>query len=93
MVLKGSRIVSIIIIFTVHFMSIELTLMQQNLYRNFIWENIDPDELIQNERLVKFYVDCVVVGAKCPPDGFDLRSRFNFFIIIIYYYYFCILII
>ncbi|KAK0092953.1 hypothetical protein PV326_000249 [Microctonus aethiopoides] len=70
MVLKGSRIVSIIIIFTVHFMSIELTSMQQNLYRNFLWENINPEKLGRDYTRSVSYKLCKMFK---PSDKFDKK--------------------
>ncbi|RZC39464.1 OS-D domain containing protein [Asbolus verrucosus] len=37
-------------------------------------ENIDVDEIIKNDRLVKSYIDCILEKGKCTPEGEKLRK-------------------
>ncbi|RZC40608.1 OS-D domain containing protein [Asbolus verrucosus] len=37
-------------------------------------ENIDVDQIIQNDRLMKNYVDCLLEKGKCTPEGEQLKK-------------------
>nr|XP_022911056.1 uncharacterized protein LOC111422079 [Onthophagus taurus] len=39
------------------------------------YDNIDIDEVIKNERLVKRYVECLLETGACTPDGLELRNN------------------
>lgn len=41
------------------------------------YDNVDIEEVIKNERLLKNYVDCLLEKGHCTPDGIELRSEFN----------------
>lgn len=38
------------------------------------YDNVDLDEIVQNERLLKNYVDCLLERGRCTPDGLELKS-------------------
>ncbi|XP_014277113.1 ejaculatory bulb-specific protein 3 [Halyomorpha halys] len=39
------------------------------------YDNIDIDEILNNERLYKKYIDCVMDKGTCTPDGKELRKN------------------
>lgn len=39
------------------------------------YDNIDLDEIIHNDRLLKNYVDCLLDKGRCTPDGLELKSK------------------
>lgn len=39
------------------------------------YDNIDLDEIIHNDRLLKNYVDCLLEKGRCTPDGLELKSK------------------
>lgn len=39
------------------------------------YDNIDLDEIIHNDRLLKNYVDCLLEKGRCTPDGLELKSE------------------
>lgn len=39
------------------------------------YDNVDIEEVISNERLLKRYVQCLLDEAPCTPDGSVLRSK------------------
>lgn len=39
------------------------------------YDNIDLDEILSNDRLLKNYFDCIMDRGKCTPDGQELRSK------------------
>nr|UYB94427.1 chemosensory protein 3 [Lytta caraganae] len=39
------------------------------------YDNIDLDELVKNERLLKSYVDCLLDKGPCTPDGLELKRN------------------
>nr|QUP79552.1 chemosensory protein 6 [Monochamus saltuarius] len=39
------------------------------------YDNIDLDEIIHNERLLKNYVDCLLEKGRCTPDGLELKKN------------------
>lgn len=45
------------------------------------YDNVDLDEIVKNERLLRAYVDCLLGTKKCTKDGEELKSKFNFEII------------
>lgn len=56
---------------------------------NSKYDNFDVDTLIDNDRLLKAYVNCFLDKGRCTPEGADFKSKsfyFNIFFII-----FCIL--
>lgn len=39
------------------------------------YDNIDIDEILKSDRLLKNYIDCVMDRGKCTPDGTELKSK------------------
>ncbi|CAH1395237.1 unnamed protein product [Nezara viridula] len=39
------------------------------------YDNIDIDEILNNDRLYKKYIDCVMDRGDCTPDGKELRKN------------------
>ncbi|XP_067003792.2 ejaculatory bulb-specific protein 3 [Anabrus simplex] len=41
------------------------------------WDNIDLDEILRNDRLLKKYVDCLLADTDrgCTPDGKELKKN------------------
>lgn len=41
------------------------------------YDNIDVDQILHNERLLRRYVDCLLdkPNAKCPPEAVELKSK------------------
>lgn len=40
------------------------------------YDNIDLDEILNSDRLLKNYFECVMERGKCTPDGNELKSKF-----------------
>lgn len=40
------------------------------------YDNIDLDSILQNDRLVKNYVDCFLERGKCTKEGSILKCKF-----------------
>lgn len=40
------------------------------------YDNIDLDQILKNDRLMKNYVDCLLEKGRCTPDGQELKSKF-----------------
>lgn len=38
------------------------------------WDNINVDEIMESERLMKAYVDCLLDRGRCTPDGKALKE-------------------
>ena len=38
------------------------------------YDNIDLDEIIKNDRLMKNYVNCLLDKGNCSPDGAELKK-------------------
>lgn len=53
------------------------------------YDNIDLEELVKNERLLKSYVDCLMDKGSCSPDGQELKSKPIYSSFIISYLIFC----
>lgn len=43
------------------------------------YDNVDIDEILKNDRLLKRYVDCLLDEAPCTPDGAELKSKLFIF--------------
>ncbi|KAG5326591.1 PEB3 protein, partial [Acromyrmex heyeri] len=43
------------------------------------FDNVDVDQIIQNERLLKRYVDCLLdkPDVRCPPEAVELRKHID----------------
>lgn len=41
------------------------------------YDNIDLDEIIKSDRLLKNYVNCLLGKGKCTPDGLELKRKLN----------------
>lgn len=39
------------------------------------YDNVDVDEIIKSDRLLKNYVQCLLEKGKCTPDGAELKSK------------------
>nr|AWT23272.1 CSP3 [Hycleus cichorii] len=37
------------------------------------YDNVDLDEILNTERLLKNYIDCLLDDKPCPPDGAELK--------------------
>lgn len=44
------------------------------------YDDVDIEEIIKNERLLKNYVECLLEKGHCTPDGLELRSKYVKFI-------------
>lgn len=40
------------------------------------YDNIDLDEILNNDRLLKNYLDCIMDRGRCTPDSQELRSTY-----------------
>lgn len=40
------------------------------------FDNVDIDQILKNDRLLKNYVNCVLDKGKCSPDGAELKSEY-----------------
>lgn len=38
------------------------------------WDNINVDEVLESQRLLKAYVDCLLDRGRCTPDGKALKE-------------------
>ncbi|XP_053615072.1 allergen Tha p 1 isoform X2 [Plodia interpunctella] len=38
------------------------------------WDNINVDEILESQRLLKGYVDCLMERGRCTPDGKTLKE-------------------
>lgn len=38
------------------------------------WDNIDVDQILTSDRLMKGYVDCLLDKGRCTPDGKALKE-------------------
>ncbi|XP_013137235.1 PREDICTED: ejaculatory bulb-specific protein 3-like [Papilio polytes] len=41
------------------------------------YDNINYKEIMENERLLLAYVDCVMERGKCTPEGKELKANLN----------------
>lgn len=39
------------------------------------YDNINLDEILENKRLLKNYVNCLLDKGNCSPDGQELKSK------------------
>lgn len=39
------------------------------------YDNVDINEVVHNERLLKNYVNCLLETGSCSPDGLELKSK------------------
>lgn len=39
------------------------------------YDNVDLDQIIKSDRLLKNYVNCLLEKGKCTPDGAELKSK------------------
>jgi hypothetical protein len=39
------------------------------------YDNVDLEEIIKSDRLLKNYVNCLLEKGKCTPDGTELKSE------------------
>lgn len=38
------------------------------------WDHIDVEEILESERLLKAYIDCLLGRGRCTPDGKALKE-------------------
>lgn len=38
------------------------------------WDNVNVDEILESDRLLKGYIDCLLDRGRCTPDGKDLKE-------------------
>lgn len=50
---------------------------------NSKYDNFDVNTLINNDRLLKAYVNCFLDKGKCTPEGADFKSKSFYFLIFI----------
>lgn len=41
------------------------------------FDNIDIDEILGSERLLKNYFNCIMERGPCSPDGTELKSKYQ----------------
>uniref|UniRef100_A0A310SBG0 Chemosensory protein 10 n=1 Tax=Chrysomela lapponica TaxID=153811 RepID=A0A310SBG0_CHRLA len=39
------------------------------------YDNINVEDIVKNDRLLKNYVDCLLDRGKCTPDGVELKKN------------------
>nr|UTN00845.1 chemosensory protein [Semanotus bifasciatus] len=39
------------------------------------YDNVDLDQIIKSDRLMKNYIDCLMERGNCTPDGQELKSK------------------
>ncbi|XP_056639205.1 ejaculatory bulb-specific protein 3-like isoform X1 [Diorhabda sublineata] len=39
------------------------------------YDNVNLEEIVHNDRLLKNYVDCLLEKGKCTPDGLELKKN------------------
>jgi hypothetical protein len=40
------------------------------------YDNVDLDEILKSDRLLKNYFDCLMDRKPCTPDGKELKSKY-----------------
>lgn len=40
------------------------------------YDNFDVDEVLNNQRILKNYIKCMLDKGPCTPEGKDFRSKF-----------------
>lgn len=43
------------------------------------YDNIDLNEILENDRLLKNYVNCLLNQGPCTPDGQELKGIYLFY--------------
>lgn len=43
-------------------------------------ENVDVDNVLKNEKLVRRYIDCTLERGRCEQNGRDLKGKRNIFL-------------
>lgn len=41
------------------------------------YDNVDIDQIIKSDRLLKNYVNCLLDKGNCTPDGEELKSKYS----------------
>lgn len=41
------------------------------------YDNINLDEILSSPRLVKSYINCLLTGKACTPEGNELKSEYK----------------
>lgn len=45
------------------------------------FDNIDVDQILKSDRLMKNYINCLLDKGSCTPDGVTLRSKYTIFLL------------
>lgn len=40
------------------------------------YDNVDLDQILRSDRLLKNYVNCLLDKGKCSPDGAELKREY-----------------
>lgn len=43
------------------------------------FDNVDLDQILSSDRLLRNYMNCLLDKGKCTPDGIELKSTLNIF--------------
>ncbi|KAL1493816.1 hypothetical protein ABEB36_009502 [Hypothenemus hampei] len=65
-----SFIMKVLVVALIVFMGVVLA---QNTKYTTKYDNVDLDEIIKSDRLMKNYVNCLLEKGKCTPDGAELK--------------------
>lgn len=41
------------------------------------FDNLDIDQILKSDRLLKHYVECLMDRGPCTPEGSELRSKYK----------------
>lgn len=41
------------------------------------YDNVDLEQILRNDRLLRNYVNCLLDKGKCSPDGQELKSEYE----------------
>lgn len=61
-------------IFVLFFMVLSVVWCEQYTTK---YDNIDVDEILASERLLKNYFNCIMGRGACTPDGEELKSEYK----------------
>lgn len=70
MTMSGSLFAVFVLLFTYTVFADEETKKYTTKY-----DNIDLEDLVQNDRLLRNYVDCLLDQGSCTPDGMELKRE------------------
>lgn len=55
------------------FLSLAVAIVAENYTTQF--DDIDIDQILKSDRLMRNYINCLLEKGKCTPDGLTLRSK------------------